>query len=401
MNKLYNKTISLCLILILMNVFQNKMYAQVGITFTFANPVISNSGGFNYLDFDILAQASVNSQFKIAQIYINYNTAGFGSNIVTNGNITITKGTGSVLANTLVGDFGSGNYGQGIYSFSSQDNSPSIFVIQNLFIYTNEGTFVGFGYELSNTLGTTPKRYVHVKMKIQDLTKQSGISFNTSISQWDQQNYYYTTPNSDALIIYTPVTETSTLDMPLPVELTSFSSKFINDKIQLNWVTKTEVNNYGFNVERRINEGEWNTLDFVEGHGNSNSPKEYTYTDKDIFTGGSKFQYRLKQIDTDGKFEYSDVVEVEIIPAKFELSQNFPNPFNPSTTIRFSLPKETQLKINIYNTLGELVQTLAEGTYEAGYHKVTFNASNLPSGAYIYRIESADFMQVRKMVLIK
>jgi hypothetical protein len=384
-----------------MNVFQNKMYAQVGITFTFANPVISNSGGFNYLDFDILAQASVNSQFKIAQIYINYNTAGFGSNIVTNGNITITKGTGSVLANTLVGDFGSGNYGQGIYSFSSQDNSPSIFVIQNLFIYTNEGTFVGFGYELSNTLGTTPKRYVHVKMKIQDLTKQSGISFNTSISQWDQQNYYYTTPNSDALIIYTPVTETSTLDMPLPVELTSFSSKFINDKIQLNWVTKTEVNNYGFNVERRINEGEWNTLDFVEGHGNSNSPKEYTYTDKDIFTGGSKFQYRLKQIDTDGKFEYSDVVEVEIIPAKFELSQNFPNPFNPSTTIRFSLPKETQLKINIYNTLGELVQTLAEGTYEAGYHKVTFNASNLPSGAYIYRIESADFMQVRKMVLIK
>ena len=188
---------------------------------------------------------------------------------------------------------------------------------------------------------------------------------------------------------------------PLPVELSSFTSKYLNDKIQLNWVTKTEVSNYGFYVERRINEGDWNSITFVEGHGNSNSPKEYSYTDNDLFAGGSKFQYRLKQVDTDGQFEYSAVVEVEIMPTQFELSQNYPNPFNPSTTIRFSLPKETQLKINIYNMLGELVETLAEGTYEAGYHKVTFNASSLPSGAYVYRIESSDFVQVRKMVLIK
>jgi len=106
-------------------------------------------------------------------------------------------------------------------------------------------------------------------------------------------------------------------------------------------------------------------------------------------------------MDTDGQFEYSDVVEVEIMPTKFELSQNYPNPFNPSTTIRFSLPKETQLKINIYNMLGELVETLAEGTYEAGYHKVTFNAVTLPSGTYIYRIESDAFIQVKKMLLLK
>jgi len=135
--------------------------------------------------------------------------------------------------------------------------------------------------------------------------------------------------------------------------------------------------------------------------GNSNSPKEYSYSDKDLFAGGSKFEYRLKQIDTDGQFEYSDVVEVEVVPTQFELSQNYPNPFNPSTTIRFSLPKETQLKINIYNMLGELVETLAEGIYKAGYHKVTFNASTLSSGAYIYRIESTDFVQTKKMILMK
>ena len=142
-------------------------------------------------------------------------------------------------------------------------------------------------------------------------------------------------------------------------------------------------------------------LRFVEGHGNSNSPKEYSYSDKDLFAGGSKFQYRLKQVDTDGQFEYSDVVEVEILPTKFELSQNYPNPFNPSTTIQFSLPKETQLKINVYNMIGELVRTIADGNYDAGYHKVTLNAVDLPSGAYVYRIESPDFVQVKKMVLIK
>jgi hypothetical protein len=199
------------------------------------------------------------------------------------------------------------------------------------------------------------------------------------------------------------------INIPLPVELSSFTATADQNTVDLKWQTKTEVNNYGFNIERKINEGDWNTLGFVEGHGNSNSPKEYNFTDKDLFAGGSKFQYRLKQIDNDGNFEYSDVVEVEVVPSQFELSQNYPNPFNPSTTIRFSLPKETQLKINIYNMLGELVETLAEGTYEAGYHKVTFNASSLPSGAYIYRIESSDhstssgqnFVQVRKMILIK
>jgi hypothetical protein len=403
MSRFYNISISIFLFFILMSVFQSKIYAQVGITFTFANPVISNSGGSNYLDFDILAQASANSQFKIAQIYINYNTAGFGSNIVSNGNITITKGTGSVLANTLVGDFGS-DYGQGIYSISSQDNSPSILAIQNSFTYTNEGAYVGFGYELSNTLGTTPKRYVHIKMKIQDVTKTSGISFNTSIGQWDQQDYYYTTPNSDIQALYSPVTETSTLDIPLPVELTSFTATANQNTVDLKWVTKTEINNSGFNVERRINEGEWNTLGFVKGHGTTTEPKEYSFTDKELFTGGSKFKYRLKQMDNDGAFKYSDVVEVEVVPTHFELSQNYPNPFNPSTTIQFALPKATQLKINIYSMLGELVKTIADGTYEAGYHKVTFSAiggSSLPSGAYIYRIESDAFTQVKKMILLK
>jgi hypothetical protein len=191
--------------------------------------------------------------------------------------------------------------------------------------------------------------------------------------------------------------------LPLPVELTSFSAQVNEGDVTLNWETETEVDNYGFDIERKTKEERretWEVIGFVEGHGNSNSPKQYSFKDKNP-VGGSNFSYRLKQIDTDGKFEYSDFVEVLLVPDEFFLSQNFPNPFNPSTTIRFSLPKQTQLKLNLYNMLGELVETIAEGNYEVGNYKVTFNASNLPSGVYIYRIESSDFVQTKKMMLLK
>ena len=188
---------------------------------------------------------------------------------------------------------------------------------------------------------------------------------------------------------------------PLPVELSSFTATLFKNEINLFWKTETEVDNYGFDVERRFDEKEWIKISFISGHGNSNSPKEYSFSDKDLFAGGSKFQYKLKQIDSDGSFEYSDVVEVEVAPDQYELSQNYPNPFNPTTTIQFSLPKQTQLKINLYNMLGEQIATIADGVYESGYHKITFNASSLPSGTYVYRLESSDFVQVKKMILLK
>lgn len=188
---------------------------------------------------------------------------------------------------------------------------------------------------------------------------------------------------------------------PLPVELSLFTATLNKNEINLLWKTETEVDNYGFEIERMIDNKEWNQITFVPGNGNSNSPKEYSFSDEDLFAGGSKFEYRLKQLDNDGSFEYSDVVEVEVVPDQYELSQNYPNPFNPSTTIQFSLPRQTQLKINLYNMLGEQVATITEGMYESGYHRVTFNANNLPSGTYVYRLESSEFLQVKKMILLK
>lgn len=207
---------------------------------------------------------------------------------------------------------------------------------------------------------------------------------------------------ADNVMIQGTYTGSGTLcNGPLPVELTLFTAALNKNEINLFWKTETEVDNFGFNVERRVKESEWTKISFIEGHGNSNSPKEYNYTDKDLFANGSKFQYRLKQIDTDGQFEYSDIVEVEVVPTQYDLSQNYPNPFNPTTTIRFSLPQAAQLKINLYNMLGELVKTLADGTYEIGYHKILVDAASLPSGTYVYRIESPGFVQVKKMVLLK
>ena len=186
----------------------------------------------------------------------------------------------------------------------------------------------------------------------------------------------------------------------LPVELTTFSASVVNNNVELSWETATEVNNYGFSVERRQENGEWSEVGFVEGHGNSNSPKHYTFIDNEI--GAGKYFYRLKQVDIDGSFEYSDAIEVDMdSPVKYELSQNFPNPFNPTTSIQFSLPETGKVKLAVYNVLGEQVAVLVNKNMEAGFHNARFDASKLNSGIYIYKLEVNNFTQIRKMMLVK
>lgn len=224
-----------------------------------------------------------------------------------------------------------------------------------------------------------------------DITNQS-LAANIS---WDEINSAMQTPSFQAVTN----SYSGSFNGVLPVELSSFTSKLISNKVQLNWSTKTEVNNYGFDVERKVN-GDWQKIGFVNGNGNSNSPKEYTYTDKTLI-GGSKFLYRLKQIDSDGQFEYSDAVEVEVVPNKFELSQNYPNPFNPTTKIRYQLPDESKVVIKIYNILGSEVMELLDEQKEAGVYEVEFKADNLSSGTYIYKIIADNFVQTKKMILLK
>ena len=165
----------------------------------------------------------------------------------------------------------------------------------------------------------------------------------------------------------------------LPVEMTSFIAEQNNNEIILNWSTSSETNNSGFTIERKGNTSAWTDIGFVPGKGSTTDISNYRFTDKGLQTG--KYTYRLKQTDFGGRYEYSNEIEVNITaPGEYMLMQNYPNPFNPSTTIDFSLPEKADVNIAIYTALGELVKIAASGTYDAGYHSVTFDASGLPFG---------------------
>jgi hypothetical protein len=188
---------------------------------------------------------------------------------------------------------------------------------------------------------------------------------------------------------------------PLPVELSTFDAIVFDDRIILKWITETEINNYGFNIERLLENSYWEKLGFVEGHGNSNSPKEYSFADYDISRAG-QYKYRLKQIDNDGKFEYSYIITVYVgAPAVFYLSQNYPNPFNPSTKIDYSVPQASKVSLKVYDMLGREVASLVDEYKEIGTYTVTFDASNLAGGIYLYVISAGDFMQSKKMTYLK
>jgi subtilisin family serine protease len=208
-----------------------------------------------------------------------------------------------------------------------------------------------------------------------------------------------------------PVTPSVTVpvkmhNLVIPVELTSLSAEQVKNETLIKWTTATEINNSGFSIEKRnVNEKEnWIEAGFVKGNGNSTETKHYTYSDKNVQVG--KYLYRLKQIDYDGSFEYSNEIEIEIIaPKEFSLYQNYPNPFNPSTTIEYTLPEKSEVTLLIYSSLGELITSLVNKNEEAGYHQVTFDALTLTSGTYIYQLkaksENGNFVQTKKMILIK
>ncbi len=185
-----------------------------------------------------------------------------------------------------------------------------------------------------------------------------------------------------------------------PVELTSFAASVGGNSVTLNWATATETNNSRFEVERKSASTSWQKIAFIQGNGTTTQPKSYSYSDRNLNEG--KYSYRLKQMDYDGTFEYSKVVNAEIASVdKFELAQNYPNPFNPVTTIKFNLPAAGNVKLAVYNLLGQEVKTLVNGYKEAGTHTVDFEATNLNSGIYLYKIETSTYTQTRKMTLLK
>jgi Secretion system C-terminal sorting domain len=204
-------------------------------------------------------------------------------------------------------------------------------------------------------------------------------------------------------------TPPSVTDPALPVEISTFLVHSLNGIVEINWETTLEINNYGFEIQRLSEGADWKKIAFIHGHGNSNSPKTYSYTDATIFLSGQYF-YRLKQIDIDGKYEYSDVVEVKIgVPNNYELHQNYPNPFNPSTIIKYSIPKQSSVRLTVFDVLGSEIITLVNKEQLEGNYEIELDGTEFSSGIYFYRISAGDpassagqvYVETKKMILLK
>jgi hypothetical protein len=272
--------------------------------------------------------------------------------------ITVGTPTSNISSYTANPIFGSG---------STYENDPNAYCI-----YTGDGTSINISGIID------------------------GNTYHTLIFNTNSQSSYSSAATGNGI---------------LPVELSSFSAIVLDNAVRINWRTETEVNNYGFEIIRSAQNDVWDKIGLVQGYGNSNSPKNYSFIDESI-TGG-KYFYKLKQIDTDGSFEYSKVIEVDLgSPTKFELSQNYPNPFNPSTTIKFAVTETQSTKLIVYDVLGNKVAVLFNGMAEGGkLYEAVFDIENFTSeistrggyssGVYFYRLEAGDKVENKKMLLLK
>jgi parallel beta-helix repeat protein len=244
---------------------------------------------------------------------------------------------------------------------------------------------------------------------------QYGVFNETSIVIYAEYNWwgdasgpYHPILNPDGLgdAVSDSVLFEPWLTQPIPVELVSFTATTQAGTVILYWSTATEANNHGFEIERKIieieSEGEWTTIGFREGYGTTTEPKEYSYVDDIRDINVKSISYRLKQIDYDGSYKYSEEVFVDNpAPIDYSLQQNYPNPFNPNTKIKYSIPQTSKVVIIVFAVLGNEIETLVNEEKSAGTYEITWFAEGLPSGIYFYRIQAGSFVETKKMVLIK
>ncbi len=298
-----------------------------------------------------------------------------------------TTGTSGHTASTLNSPFGVAVDGVGRLYISDQGNNRVLFYASQTSITTGIADSVLGQSSLTGNAATTTSS---------GLSGPAGLVVdNTAGKLWVAD------AGNSRVLRY------SSWVVPLPVELTAFTASARNGKVELAWATATEINNYGFEVEKAIHSGsnglmDWEKIAFVEGHGTTNAPQNYSFTDAAARVG--KYSYRLKQIDRDGKFEYNQAVEVTlgITPNTVWLDNNYPNPFNPSTKISFVLGTTGNASLKVFDLLGKEVVTLADGVFNSGeLQSFTFDASKYSSGIYYYQLKSGAQTEMKKMLLLK
>lgn len=365
------------------------------ITFSFANPTLTGGSPPTTFEFDVMIQGDAGGTFYgDLQVYINYNTLAFGEEVQANGNIVVTAGSG------LPGPF---------YSLTGvNDNSAGTVSIATDYLLDGN---TGFAQELT----TTPIQILHVALTIDDDSQSSGLDFNDGLMAG--QNYQATGTNPEDL--YPTVTANDDLDSALPVELNVLEALVEDAQVIVKWSTQSEVNNLGFEVYRSTEEnGQFdlvssyeNNID-LEGSGNSNTLREYSYVDAQA-AGGATYWYQIADVDFDGIRTFHGPVSVdapELLPNVFSLHQNYPNPFNPSTTVRYDVPSNldgrSRISLVIYNSLGMKVKTLYNGYKAPGFYTEVWDGTNdngvrTASGIYFLRMVADRFVSTKKMVLLK
>ncbi|MFA7418297.1 MAG: right-handed parallel beta-helix repeat-containing protein [Melioribacteraceae bacterium] len=404
-------------------------------TITMTNCTISGNtaslsgGGFDNWD---------GSTIKITNCTISGNTASQkGGGIYNQSNASFTSTNCTIANNTC----GSSYNGGGLYNDGS-------FYVKNTILGNNQksdGTtqdyYYGSGYLYSNgyNICETGDDYIEFNGTGDIRGEQANLNLSATLASNNTTNGTYTLKTTSSSVAINAGTSSGTNnsvtiptqdqrgaerngaadigayeywadDAPLPVELASFSASVVSGKVFLSWSTATEVNNYGFEIFRLAQNGKWEIIGFVQGHGNSNSLKDYTFIDNTPPNG--KIKYRLKQIDFNGVFEYSNEIETNnSLPTNFSLNQNYPNPFNPETTIEYTIPANVKgetiyVTLKVFDVLGREVATLVDEFKQAGSYKVTFNVEtrhgvSLPSGVYFYKLQSGSYSETKKLILMK
>lgn len=357
---------------------------------------VSVASGYTIYDYTILADKDIvdAAQTDLATAYSDAETRG-GATILAAGDYSLpTYGT----------------FSPGVYKIGGNATMPTNVTLSGSGVYIFQIT--GYLSTTANIILTNGAVWTDIFWQVGNFaTLGLGFTFNGNV----MANGYITVGAENAIVNGRLLSKTAAVtaagstvggsEIPLPVELTSFTAALNNSAVELNWNTATEVNNYGFEVERlaisdKLLANGWSKIGFVEGHGNSNSPKDYSFEDNNPPI--EILQYRLKQIDFDGKFEYSDVVEVNYdAPVKFVLDQNYPNPFNPTTKISYEIPVKANVVIKVYDVLGSEVVALLNEDKLPGRYQVEFNAPNLTSGIYFYSINAGEYKSIKKMILLK
>lgn len=369
--------------------FVSSAFAE-SLTFTFANSQISGTSQ-KYYEFDIMAKASASgTKFGDLMVYINYNTTGFGESIVSNGNITVSKGT------LLQGDVS----GSEKYSIvNTVDNSTSRIAIT-----------IGYNFESvpswGNDLPANAAQLLHCKIEIQNQSASSGISFQESLMDGQE----YKSNNTDK---YDPVIADDTDDISLPIVLSSFTGEFCDRGIILKWKTQSEVNVLGFNLYRAL----LDSTDFrkinksiILSHRNSTHINEYSYIDMGIPIV-SNYYYRIEIVELDGKRKICKNLSLKRtnknhgIPNSYKIIGSFPNPFKSSTEIRYQIAKEGFVSVDIFNLLGQNIAVLVHENIKAGYYSIRWNGLNkyserVPDGLYVVRLSAKGFFMCKKILLL-